>query len=152
MIVPMKKVYLVTLDYEKEKSLIKLRKAGVVHLEKSFGTSENLEKLEAERTEYEHALNFLESNKSLEQRELKDYEVHSLKTNILELGGKKNDFEDEKDSIQKEIARISMWEEFDPADIEILRSKGIDIKLYSLSKDELKNIPDNFEIKLMNRL
>jgi len=146
MIVPMKKVYLVTLDYEKEKSLIKLRNAGVVHLEKSFGTSENLEKMEAERTEFEHALNFLDSDKSIGQKEIKDYEIHGLKTKILDLGRKSIELEDERDTIQKEISRISMWGEFDPADIEILKSKGIDIKLYNLSKDDLKKIPENFEL------
>ena len=145
MIVPMKKVYLVTLDYEKEKSLIKLRKAGVVHLEKSFGTSDNLEKLEAEKVELEHTLSYLEADKKIVQQDIKDYEVHGLKTQILELGKKKTELEDERDTLMKEISRISSWGEFDPADIEILRSKGIQIKLYKLSKDELKNIPDQFE-------
>jgi len=145
MIVPMKKVHLVTLDYEKEKSLVKLRKAGVVHLEKSFGTSEDLEKLESQKKEFEHTLNLLDVDKKIEQKELKDYELHSLKTKILELGKKKTELEDEKETLTKEIARISMWGEFDPADIEILSSKGIEIKLYSLSKDELKKFPTDFE-------
>jgi V/A-type H+/Na+-transporting ATPase subunit I len=145
MIVPMKKVHLVTLDYVKEKSLIKLRKAGVVHLEKSFGTSEDLEKLETDRNEFELTLNFLDVDKTIEQKELKDYELHGLKTKILELGRKKAVLEDDKESLSKEMARISMWGEFDPADIEILNSKGIEIKLYSLSKDELKRFPQEFE-------
>lgn len=145
MIVPMKKVHLVTLDYVKDKTLIKLRKAGVVHLEKSFGTSENLEKLESERSEFERALNLLEIDKSIEQKELKDYELHSIKTKILDLGKQKVELEDDRETILKEISRISMWGEFDPADIEILNSKGIEIKLYSLSKDELKKFPKEFE-------
>ena len=145
MIVPMKKVHLVTLDYVKEKTLIKLRKAGVVHLEKSFGTSENLEKLEVEKNELQNAINFLDIDKTIEQSELKDYELHSLKTNILELGKNKTDLEDQRETLTKEIARISMWGEFDPADIEILKSRGIAIKLYSLSKDELLKVPAEFE-------
>ncbi|MBI9100341.1 MAG: V-type ATP synthase subunit I [Spirochaetaceae bacterium] len=146
MIVPMKKVYLVTLDYLKEKALIKLRKAGVVHLEKSFGTSENLEKMVTERTEMEQALNLLDSDKSIKQEELKSFEIHSIKKKILELGKKKIDLEDERDSLQKEISRIEIWDDFEPADIEILRSKGIDIRLYKLSKDELKKVPKEYEL------
>lgn len=146
MIVPMKKVHLVTLDYVKEKTLIKLRKAGVVHLEKSFGTSENLEKLEAEKNELQHVLNFLDIDKTIEQIELKDYELNSLKAKILELGKEKITLEDQRETLTKEMARISMWGEFDPADVEILNSRGIEIKLYSLSKDELSRIPRGFEI------
>jgi vacuolar-type H+-ATPase subunit I/STV1 len=86
MIVPMKKVYLVTLDSVKEKTLIKLRKAGVVHLEKSYGNSENLEKLLAEKNELEYILGILESDKGIIQEKLKDYEIHNLKSKILELG------------------------------------------------------------------
>ncbi|MDA3809924.1 MAG: V-type ATP synthase subunit I [Spirochaetaceae bacterium] len=141
----MKKVYLVTLDSVKEKTLIKLRKAGVVHLEKSYGNSENLEKLLAEKNELEYILGILESDKGIIQEKLKDYEIHNLKSKILELGKKKTDLEDEKDSLQKEISRISIWDEFDPADIEILKSKGIDIRLFNLSKEELNKIPDHFD-------
>lgn len=145
MIVPMKKVHLVTLDYEKEKSLIKLRKAGVVHLEKSFGTSEDLDKLEVAKAETEQMLSFLDNDKKIDQKEIKDYEQRSLENKILELGRKKTELEDERDTLIKELARIEIWGEFDPADIEILRSKGVEIRLYRLSKDEYKNLPPQFE-------
>ncbi|MBB6478972.1 V-type ATP synthase subunit I [Spirochaeta isovalerica] len=141
----MKKVHLVTLEYEKEKSLIKLRKAGVLHLERSFGTSEDLDKMESARTESEQILSFLENDKKILQKELKGYEIHSLKNKILELGRKKVELEDERDTLVKEISRIEIWGEFDPADIEILRSKGIDIRLYRLSKDEYKGLSSDFE-------
>ncbi|MBN2658719.1 MAG: V-type ATP synthase subunit I [Spirochaetales bacterium] len=141
----MKKVHLVTLDYEKEKSLIKLRKAGVVHLEKSFGTSENLDRLEVSRAEVGQILSYLDADKKIEPKELKGYEIISLKNKILELGRKKAELEDNRDSLVKEISRIGIWGEFDPADIEILRSKGIDIRLYRLSRDEYKALSSDFE-------
>ncbi|WP_319414822.1 hypothetical protein [Marispirochaeta aestuarii] len=49
MIVAMKKVYLILLDSEREKSLQKLKDLGVVHLEDCAGTSETLEALKDKR-------------------------------------------------------------------------------------------------------
>ncbi len=145
MIVPMKKVYLVTLDYVKDKTLKKLRKAGVVHLERSFGVSNELETLETAHNELESALNLLDVDKNAKLKEVDCSDINSIKNRILELGTRKNELLEERENLRKEVSRISEWGEFDPADIEILRSKGVDIRLYKMSRDELDKLPVYFE-------
>ena len=143
MIVKMKKVSLVILNSGKEASLRKLKRLGVVHLERLSGTGEALKKLEEERAFLEKCLYALpdpvketkiEAFKGLD--ELKGFaeKIDTLSSKISELSEKNNYF-------NKEIERVEILGDFDPADIKALEDKGIKIAVYQVSKDDSDKFP-----------
>ena len=74
MIVKMRKVSFIFLDSEKDAALDKIRNAGVVHLERTPGSSETLTTLIAERDKVQRALG------RLDQKSQKDTVSYSRET------------------------------------------------------------------------
>ncbi len=143
MIVKMKKVSIVILDSRKESSLRKLKRLGLVHLEKINGTGEKLAGLEEKRAFMEKCLYSLpdpvkstkyEKYTNIEELEKVALEIDSLSSEITVLN-------DENLACLKELERIALYGDFNPEDIRELDEKGIRIDLIQLSKDEIADFP-----------
>ncbi len=148
MIVPMKKVFILLLDSEKSVALKKLRDLGVVHLEELSGSGDKLSALQGEREKISRSLLLLPDIKKKELRKVSYSREETLEITkrVLNLS---DDLKSVMEGIQntaKEIDRISIWGDFDPGDIELLKNNGINLKLFALKKNDIKELPDNFAI------
>ncbi|MBI9100882.1 MAG: V-type ATP synthase subunit I [Spirochaetales bacterium] len=139
----MKKVSLVVLNSGKEASLRKLKRLGVVHLEKLTGAGEKLKNLEEKRAFLEKSLYTLPDIQ-------KDTPAHdyvgleeSLKAaeKIDNLASELAGIRDRNTFYNKELERVSVFGEFDPAEIAALGEKGIKVLLYQISKDDMESFP-----------
>lgn len=143
MIVPMKKVSLIVLDTHREASLKKLREVGVLHLQSTAASSETLSDLHSERTVLENALRLLpESEEPVDTPALSVSSAIGIASRAAGLAEKSQTLAEESNRLHREMAELSEWGDFDPTDILALRKKGIDIRLYRLTRRQLEEIPE----------
>ena len=126
-IVKMKKVSLVVLDREREEALEKLRDLGLVHIERIFAGSDKLSELNEKKALLERCSFILPPNVPGDKNALGD--------KLKALG-------DEKEKVSKDLKSLEPWGNFNPADVDFLAGKGIDLKFYELSKDKLAELSD----------
>lgn len=144
MIVPMKKAVVLTLEKEKDKALDALRSLGVVHLEKGRAqdNSQTLNELQTMMNHLDSALAFLPE--PLEQKAITtDQETaEKLVHTILELEKEYKIIEERLLHIGHDLALLKHWDNVDPDDLELLQSKGVFFKLYSIPEKEFKGVPE----------
>lgn len=142
MIVPMKKVFIVLLESKRRDSLAKLKKLGVVHVEKAGNSSPELEKLLEQNASLHRALSSLKEPDQTavfgEKVELK--KALDLVDSINSLTEKIRLKKDETEKLSREIERLSPWGDFNPETLKELMSKEVFIRLYELKKDDLKQL------------
>jgi len=138
MIVPMKKVSLITLGNKRSETLKALRKMGLMHIEITEGTGERINELKGQIAMLENAVF------SIEEKEKKDVEAKALTTEeavaaaeeVTALAEEKKACLSERSSLLSELDRIKDWGDIDPADIRYLAEKGIALALYEVPKAE----------------
>ena len=136
MIVPMKKISLLTLGDKKEETLKKLRKLGTVQIEISEGSGEKLNKLNEQISLLESAVFTAGKSKDKEKKEVSTAEAVTVAGDIIALVEKKNSYLSERSALNAELERIKRWGNIDPESINGLLSKGIKIeivKIFSLA-------------------
>ncbi len=154
MIVPMKKVFILLLDSEKSLSLKKLRDLGVVHLEDLTGSGDKLSLLQNERETISRSLSILPDRKKKDLRKVSYSKEEALEITkrILILSDELKSVTDSIQSTNKEVDRIAVWGDFNPDDLALLRDNGVNIKLFELKKNELKELPDYLAVFPVNHI
>ena len=137
MIVPMNKITLLALESDRECVLKKLKKVGVVHVEKKQGSSEVLSKLIATEKDLNVAKNllieFVSKNKKSEDGKnapspMSYEETLTFASSVLNLtDGHKDDIA-RLAKMKEELARCEVWGEFNLKDFEILKEKQLFLK------------------------
>ena len=145
MIVPMKKISVLTLGNKKEETLKKLRKLGTVQIEISEGSGEKLGKLREQIALLENAVFTVGKCKDKEQKDVTYSEALTVAGKIAALSERKNLYLSERGALNAELERIKGWGEIDPKIINDLISDGIKIELYEIPKKEYKSIPDGIK-------
>ncbi len=145
MIVPMKKISLLTLGDKKEETLKKLRKLGTVQIEISEGSGEKLNKLNEQISLLESAVFTAGKSKDKEKKEVSTAEAVTVAGDIIALVEKKNSYLSERSALNAELERIKRWGNIDPESINGLLSKGIKIELYEMPKAEYNSLPDSIK-------
>lgn len=138
MILPMKKISLITTGDQKEKTLKTLRKLGMVHIEISRGFGERLARLGEDMATLENALFSIGKAKKTEQKEIAFGEAMDIAAEIASLSEQKKLCRSEQLSLNTELERLSSWGEIDPGEIERLGSRGIELAFYEMPKKEYK--------------
>ena len=143
MIVKMKKVSLVVLESRREESLTELRKLGVVHTHAGSGSSEELQNLLTIKSNIDKALFRIAEEASEEQSDPGTLdEALEVTETISGITESTRQFRDDLERLRREEAWLSLWGNFDPADIRELHDKGIDIRLFDTSGDVYKRLED----------
>lgn len=147
MIVPMKKVSLIIMEDQKAESLRKLRKLGILHLEAVEGSGKKLEELKASKVLLENALFSVSEKKikNLTPRSIDTAQAIEAAKEIAALDDEKKQCLARRISLNAELDRLSGWGEIDPAALEALRAKGIDISLYEMPKSEYDSLDEGFK-------
>ncbi len=143
MIVKMRKVSFIFLDSEKDTALEKIRNAGVVHLERTPGSSETLSTLIAEKDKVQRALG------RLDQKARKDSVSYSRETawemteKILDVLESIKETEDRINLIKDDLIWWEPWGDFDPSEVAILGSKGVSLHFYEATKAEWQEFAED---------
>ena len=141
MIVPMKKVSLITLNIKKEETLKKLRKLEIMHIEISEGNGEKLNELKEQIALIESAL-FSMGKTSLEQKKISTKKALEISSEIKSLLEEKSNALAEKVSINTELDRLKDWGNIDLENLSSLKEKGVSISMYEMPIKEYNALPD----------
>ena len=147
MIVPMKKVSLIIRGDQKAEALKTLRKLGIVHLEATEGSGIRLEELKEILSLLENSLFTISEKKvkNLAQRSMEVSEAIAAAREIAALSEEKKLCSSQQITLNTELDRLSGWGEIDPAAIEDLIEKGIDISLYEMPTAEYEGLNDGLK-------
>jgi len=154
MIVRMKKVTMLVTESQKRDALLDLRELGVVHIraveppvspaiDRSLNIIEDCEK----------AVNIAERCEecaSLEKVSLGIEEVAHEVKNIICADSSREALLRELDQIKKDMDFYTPWGSFDPAQVDELKTSGVKIKLYKISRSAFKKLESNTKINLIS--
>jgi V/A-type H+-transporting ATPase subunit I len=157
MIVPMKKVSLVVMDKHRELALKQLRELGIMHLQSRNAVSDKLPGLLERKNRFDNALGILRGYKAPEPaaeapaygRRKTDqtgddaYNADAAESavpqnpadQVLDLVDQRKSLQEQLAQEKKEAARIGKWGDFNPADLEALKSQGVSLTLYELTRN-----------------
>ncbi len=143
MIVPMKKVSVITLGDRKEETLKKLRRLGIVHIEISEGSGEKLNMYKEQITMLERALFSVGKSKGAAQQEVDAQKALDIAIEIDAMTKQKGIYLSERASLSTELDRLKSWGEIDPDSIKALASEGIVLAFYEMPRAEYDALPDS---------
>ncbi|MBO7218076.1 MAG: hypothetical protein J6V50_05190 [Clostridia bacterium] len=150
MIVPMKKVSLITLGDRKNETLEKLRRLGIVHIEITEGCGEKLGRLGEQIALLENALYTIEKSKNSCGKELTVSQVLSIAEEIIALSEEKKDCHSEKAALSAELERLKAWGDIDPDSINDLISNRLGVGFYEMPKRDYEALSDNVKTVRLN--
>ena len=149
MIVPMKKISLITLEGKKEETLKKLRSLGIVHIEISEVTNEKISEYTEKTALLNRAIFAIGKNKSPEQQIVEPQKALEIAREIDTFLEEKNLFLSSRVTLIGELERLKSWGDIDVDSIEELQSKGVEVALYEVPKSVYNALPDTLKtIKL----
>ena len=158
MIVPMKKVSLVVLDSDRERSLEKLRDTGVLHLQVAEGQSEEIARLEDHRTSLERTLLLLAQAETTSVGEASNGQSGESEERALEiaeeayaLSERKRSLEDELNRMQRNRLALLDWGDFEPSEIQELEESGIHVRLFTLTEAEFTSLPKEISVAVIKQ-
>lgn len=155
MIVPMKKVSIIVLDYERKKALKKLRKIGLLHIEMTQVTSSTcISKLKEQISALEDGIFVVAEkvNKNTAQKKATTEDALSIAKKIASLTEKKKACRSEISVHQAELERLKNWGEIDPAALTDLAEMGISFTLCEMPSKEYDKLDDTVQTLILGRV
>ena len=155
MIEPMKKVSVVLLNKEKEDALKALRKIGLVHLQRMEGSSEKLNAFKEYTNNAvisESILGEIKLDKKTKKfaPKLSDEKVIELCKDVVQKSERKKQLLEEISADTTELDRFTSWGSVSLEDLDFLKEKGIDIKLYEIAAEKYSLVDQEIETILVN--
>jgi V/A-type H+-transporting ATPase subunit I len=149
MIAEMKKISLVSLEAYRSETLRRLRDLGLVHLHEVRGQSELLEELLRRKSLIDNALMILpeDEDKDVEKELKKGIDEKKIEESLeiaRRIEKQKEDLHSRHESIdrlRREMERTAPLGDIDPADFELLRQKGLDLRLFRVTRDKKDKFP-----------
>ncbi len=142
MIVPMKKVTLLTRDCKRRQMLAKLRRLGVMHIQITEGSGQRLTELREQIEALENGLSLIGERvkKDTVMRQADTAAALSVARGIADRTEEKKQLLSSLSTLETETERLKSWGEIDPAALSELRSKGIALTLYEMPPTEYKKL------------
>lgn len=150
MIVPMKKVTLITLEKDADSSLQGLRRLGVLHVQyEQAPKGEDINRLQEKVALVNNALAVL-SEKEFSSGvpragKLSDWEFSAK--HIIDLRKRIEQLDEFALNLASRISQWENWGDFNPQEIIDLAKKDIFVRLFQIPLKELNLIPDNVVVK-----
>ncbi len=145
MIVPMKKVSLIIRGDKKQETLKKLRKLGIIHIEITEGSGEQLASLREQIALLESTIFTIGKSKNVEQKDVSTTEALSVANQVAALNEEKKQCQAERITLSSELDRLKSWSNIDPSSIRDLESKGYEISFYEMPKTEYKLLTESIK-------
>ncbi len=133
MIVTMKKVSVVILEKERKKALNRLRKSGVLHLEsEAAGFGDQVDELSDLHSRASSAISKLDNSVKAVNADGVFNREEALKAvnEVLRIDGRIRDLYSSISKVAAQADMLKPYGEFEPADLAILRTQGVDIRLF----------------------
>jgi len=141
MIVPMKKVTLLTSQQHRDATLIQLRKLGVLHIQDvKPPVSEDIQLLENKLDNVERALQIIPAN-GPSDRQISESQAMEIIEQALALHRQREGLRRELAELSEINAWFDRWGQISYRSIQQLREKGIFVRLYVGDKSFLKRLP-----------
>jgi V/A-type H+-transporting ATPase subunit I len=173
MIVPMKKVSLVVMNKHREPALEKLRELGVMHLQSRDAVSDALSALLDQKSRVDSVLGVLRNYKAPEPsaeapaygRRKTDrsgnevYDAEAAEGDVsgnpvdrtLDLVDQRKGLQEQLAQEKKEASRIEKWGNFNIADLADLRSRGVVLIPYELTRKAYEALGDSERVLVLFR-
>lgn len=153
MIVPMKKLSVVTLSDKKVETLRSLRRLGLMHIEETEGNGERLLKLKQRLSLLESGIYTLTErvNKDTVQVEATTEQALVVAENISASVEEKKSIKVKISALENELQRLEGWGEIDPCELKYLAEKGIKISLYEMPTAEFKALDNNVKTIVLSK-
>ena len=155
MIVPMKKVLLLTLSSDRDASLEKLRELGVLEVvSETLADSADRAGIVAQLAALDRALGVLGSRKVKEMPEnvVLPEKGAELADFALKLFAESETLDRELDLLRKEYAALEPWGEYDPVKIAELKSKNIYVYLCESNAEQFAALSEVLTDAALNKL
>ncbi len=153
MIVAMKKVSLIALGTERECTLKKLRKLGLMHIKIQESRSARAQELQEEVTELEKVI-FAVSDRADKKTVYKDAEPKeacALAKTIASLMEEQKGCVSKKAERQTELDRLKSWGEINLDELAFLAEKGIFLSLCEMKPAEYETLDKDAKIIVLDR-
>lgn len=154
MIVPMKKVSFVLLEEHRKEALKKMRRLGVVHLEKVTGASEKLTEFKDTYSKAETAYAILSEiklpKKAVSTATFDRDKVLAKAEAVVTLADRKKLCKDIISAHTLELERFAGWGDLDVENFQYLAGKGIILSLYEIPRDAYLSIPETINTLVVN--
>ncbi len=144
MIVPMKKVHVLTLEDRRESTVAELGQLGIVHVGTKSQHSDSLENLYRKRVELERAQGVLEAFETRDAPTESAPEPQEFAQRVLELADEQRGLRERLTRLADERERLAPWENVSPEVLRKLRDYGIELRLYELDSREAKRFPGGY--------
>ncbi len=153
MIVPMKKLSVVTLSDKKVETLRSLRRLGLMHIEETEGNGERLLKLKQRLSLLESGIYTLTERvkKDTVQVEATTEQALVVAENISASVEEKKSVKVKISALENELQRLEGWGEIDPCELKYLAEKGIKISLYEIPTAEFKALDNNVKTIVLSK-
>ncbi len=137
MIVPMKKISLLTLDSEKAVTMQKLRKLGLVHIDTVEGSGKRLVELREQTTKLEHSLfQLTEQRDTAVPQEANLAMCLTIADRIAGLTEEKKTCQTRMATYRSELERLRDWGEVNPDGLAALVQAGVRLVPYEMPRRE----------------
>ncbi|MBI4974860.1 MAG: hypothetical protein HZC19_03550, partial [Candidatus Omnitrophica bacterium] len=155
MIVPMKKVTIITQSKDADQAVMRLRALGVVHVEhQEVPSGKEINEIKESAHIVGEVLNILSETKFLETKHVEicvDPAVwQPMARHIIELHKRLDHLEDYSKRLTRDIKEWEEWGDFNPLTITNLKSKNLYARLYRVPLKELKNFPPSVIVKSLS--
>lgn len=150
MIVPMKKISLLTLGEKKEATLKTLRSLGMVHIEISEGSGEKLNGYKEQIALLERAIFSVGKPKKVKQKQADTKTALEIAQKIDATLEEKNVAITERAAVASELEGFKSWGEFDPDSVSELASLGVEIAFYETPKAVYEALPEDLKTVIIH--
>ena len=141
MIVKMKKVSMVVQAKDKDITLDSLRELGLVHLESFQCSSPEVEAASTELNRAATASLMLAGFKSKREATAASPDPRELTATVTKLIQEMNSLKESVIPLEKQIAELEKWGDFEPEDFQYLAQKGCYVRIYSAFGEQVADIP-----------
>lgn len=155
MIVPMKKVFILTQSKDTTAAVKSLRKLGLLHVENQKAPEgEDINSLHEDLAVIEKAIGILSLPEVYEKcdvrsaKMLKDWRFAAR--HLADSKSRYDQLSEYLTSLKEKISRWEAWGDFDPDDIAKLAARGLDIKFYQMPSKELRTQGQGLVLKVIS--
>jgi V/A-type H+/Na+-transporting ATPase subunit I len=146
MIAPMKHVFIIVMEREKETAVRALRKLGVIHPEPLEGHGETFQQLNEAKTRIEKARALLSDVKARQEPLAFNLgEAITFSDQVIALNEDIKSLNDAIAAKTSEIERIHTWGDFDPSLLDSLSAEGIGLRLVEIPSKKLEDLPEGLD-------
>lgn len=154
MIVPMKKVAVITRSIDAGETVKDLRELGVLHVEhQQPSQGKGISFLEEELALVNHTLEVFAKNDELKKPHLEPKKIeadwHIKARHLIDLEKRHEQLLIYAEKLKAAIAEWEEWGDFDPQRISELKEKGVNVSLYEVPEKEIALFPKEAVVKIV---